>query len=62
MSQGPRAGVYGRVKAAVLAAHEAGLTVNEASALYGLKKRSVRSVADFMKVKLKPMRQRKKSL
>lgn len=57
-----RSSTYGRVKAAVLAASEAGLNVNEASDLYGLKKRSIRSVADFMRVKLKPMRQRRKSL
>lgn len=62
MNQESRASTYGKVKVVVLAAHEAGLTVNEASALYGMKKRSIRSVADFMKVKLKPMRQRKKSL
>jgi hypothetical protein len=59
MSHSPRASVYGRVKEAVLAAGEAGLTVNEASALYGLKKRSIRSVADKMGVKMRPMRQRK---
>jgi hypothetical protein len=60
MNQESRASTYGRVKAAVLAASVAGMTVNEASAHYGFKKRSIRSVADFLKVKLKPMRQRKK--
>ena len=54
-----RAETYGKVKAAVMASAEAGLTVNEAAARYSLNKRSIRSVADRLKVRLKPMRPRK---
>ena len=58
-----RADTYGKVKEAVFEAEKAGLTVNEAAERYGFSKRSIRSVADRLKAKLKPMRaRRKKSL
>jgi hypothetical protein len=51
-----RARIYGKVKAAVVAAYEAGLTVNQAADLHGLCRRSVRSTADRLGLKLKPIR------
>ena len=54
-----RALIYGKVKAAVVAAFDAGLTVNEAANRSGFSRRSVRSVADRLGLKLRPMRGRK---
>ena len=53
-----RALIYGKVKAAVVAAFDAGLTVNEAASRSGFSRRSVRSVADRLGLKLRPMRGR----
>ncbi len=47
-----RSEVYGRVKEAVFRAADGKLTVNQASRLYGLKARSIRSVADRLGVGL----------
>lgn len=56
MARRPRALVYGRVKEAVMKGKELGYTVVETADTFRVSKRSVRSVADRMKVKLKPMR------
>jgi len=51
-----RASTYGKVKEAVLKAKELNLNVLEAANLFQLKKRSIRSVADHLQIKLKPIR------
>lgn len=51
---------YGKVKQAVLAAAEMNLTVLEASKTFSVSKRSVRSVADHLGLKLKRIRPERK--
>jgi hypothetical protein len=57
-----RASVYGKVKAAIFAGLEMGLSVNETADRFSLGKRSVRSTADALGVKLRPLRRRHGSL
>ena len=57
-----RASVYGKVKAAICAGLELGLSVNETAEVFGVSKRSVRSCMGSMGVKLRPMRRRHGSL
>ena len=52
----PRSETYGKVKEAVLKAKELNLNVLEAAARFQLNKRSIRSVSDYLNVKLKPIR------
>lgn len=47
---------YGKVKEAVLKAKELNLNVLEAAARFQQNKRSIRSVADHLQIKLKPIR------
>lgn len=51
-----RAETYGKVKEAVFKAKEMGLNVIEAATRFQLNKRSIRSVADRLDIKLKPIR------
>jgi hypothetical protein len=54
--------IYGRVKDAAIKGSSLGYTVNETAEAFGMSRRSIRSVADRLKIKLKPMRARKHSL
>lgn len=51
-----RSETYGKVKEAVFKAKEMGLNVIEAATRFQLKKRSIRSAADRLDIKLKPIR------
>ena len=57
-----RASVYGKVKAAIFAGLEMGLSVNETADRFGVGRRSVRSCMGAMGVKLRPLRRRHGSL
>jgi len=57
-----RASVYGRVKAAIFAGLELGLSVNETAEMFGFSKRSIRSCMGALGVKLRPLRRRHGSL
>lgn len=58
VARSPRAIIYGKVKAAVMKGAGLGYTVVETAEAFSVSKRSVRSVADRLKVKLKPIRKR----
>ncbi len=49
-----RAAIYGKVKQAAIQGQALGLTVNQTAKMFNLNPRSVRSVADHYKIKLKP--------
>ena len=51
-----RSETYGKVKEAVFKAKELGLNVIEAATRFQLKKLSIRSAADRLDIKLKPIR------
>jgi len=57
-----RASMYGKVKAAIFAGLDLGLSVNETAEVFGVSKRSVRSCMGSMGVKLRPLRRRHGSL
>ena len=57
-----RAAVYGKVKAAIFAGLELGLTVNETADRFGVNRRSVRSSAGSYGVKLRSLRRPRGSL
>ena len=57
-----RASIYGKVKAAIFAGLEQGLSVNETADRFGVGRRSVRSCMGAMGVKLRPLRRRHGSL
>ncbi len=57
-----RASVYGKVKAAIFAGLDLGLSVNETADRFGVGRRSVRSCMGAMGVKLRPLRRRHGSL
>lgn len=57
-----RASMYGKVKAAIFAGLEQGLSVNETADRFGVGRRSVRSCMGSMGVKLRPLRRRHGSL
>jgi hypothetical protein len=57
-----RASMYGKVKAAIFAGLEMGLSVNETADRFGVGRRSVRSCMGNMGLKLRPLRRRHGSL
>jgi len=57
-----RASMYGKVKAAIFAGLEMGLSVNETADRFGVGRRSVRSCMGSMGLKLRPLRRRHGSL
>lgn len=57
-----RAAIYGKVKAAIYAGLELGLTVNETAERFGVNRRSVRSSAGVLGVKLRSIRRPRGSL
>lgn len=54
--------MYGKVKAAIFAGLEQGLSVNETADRFGVGRRSVRSCMGSMGLKLRPLRRRHGSL
>jgi hypothetical protein len=57
-----RASMYGKVKAAIFAGLEMGLSVNETADRFGVGRRSVRSCMGSIGLKLRPLRRRHGSL